>query len=149
RSRHCRRASGPFLARLRAERRRHSEQRRCPFARYRPPSRPTKPQASSPPTAQSRRSPGWTLGLPLRLRSLPPPPSLSRARRQKALEPEVLDRRRDNVIEDQPRHGVGRHRREQDAVAVVPGRIEQAGERTGSEDRRIVETAGPVYDPDL
>ena len=55
--------------------------------------------------------------------------SFGRARRQKALEAERLDRRLDNIVEDQPRHRIGRHRRQQNAVAMMAGGIEQAVER--------------------
>src|SRR5271170_5245208 len=47
--------------------------------------------------------------------------SLRRARRQKALQAERLYRRLDDVIEDQARHRIRRHRRQKDAVAVVAG----------------------------
>ena len=62
-------------------------------------------------------------------------------RRQKPLEAERADRRIDDIIEDEARHGVRRYRREQDAVAVVAGGIKQAFERPAAEDRRIVAAA--------
>ena len=73
--------------------------------------------------------------------------SLGRMRRQKAFEAERFDRRLDHIVEDQARHGVRRHRRQQDAVAMMAGGIEQAFQRPAPEDRRIVAAAGPVTDP--
>src|SRR5208283_5427640 len=74
------------------------------------------------------------------------PRSLGRMRRQEAFEAERLYRRLDHIVENETRHGVRRHRRQQDAVAMVAGGIEQTFQRTASEDRRIVAAARPVTD---
>src|ERR1700722_6568876 len=50
-------------------------------------------------------------------------------RRQETLKAEGADHQIGYIIEDEPRHGVRRHRREQNAVAVVAGRIKQTVER--------------------
>src|SRR5580692_9322023 len=68
-------------------------------------------------------------------------PLLRRPRRQKTFETERPDRRLDDIVENEPRHGVRCHRRQQNAVAVMAGGIEQAVERPGPEDRRVVATA--------
>src|SRR4029077_18913337 len=68
-------------------------------------------------------------------------PLLGGASRQKPLETERPDRGLHDIVEDEPRHGVCGHRRQQNAVAVMAGGVKQAIERTRAEDRRVVATA--------
>src|SRR5262245_20043588 len=67
--------------------------------------------------------------------------------RRKTLDAERPDGGIDLTIDDQPRHGVGRDRCQQDAVAVMAGRIEQAIDRPGTENWGIVAAARPMTDP--
>src|ERR1700691_104267 len=74
-------------------------------------------------------------------------PSFRRPRRQETLETEWRDRRLNNIIEHKPRDRVRCHRRQQDAVAIMPGRVDQALQRPAAEDWRIIAAAGTMPDP--
>src|SRR3954470_4156153 len=69
--------------------------------------------------------------------------------RGKALDPERPDRRLDGAVEHQPGDRVGRDRRQQDAIAVVAGCVDQPVDRPGPEDRRVVTAARAMADPHL
>ena len=64
-----------------------------------------------------------------------------------AIEPERRDQRIGAPVEDQSRDGLRGDRREQDAVAVVSRRIDQALDRAGAQDRGVVAAARAEADP--
>ena len=53
----------------------------------------------------------------------------------------------DDTVEHEPGDRIGRDRREQDAVAMVAGRVDQAGYGRRSENGSVVAAAGAVPDP--
>src|SRR5262245_30532719 len=81
----------------------------------------------------------------LRLPRCEPYPNLFRcAHGRKALDPERPDHGLDRAIEDKTRDRVGGDRREQDAVAMMAGRVDEPGDWTWPQDRRVVAAAGTV-----
>ena len=83
-------------------------------------------------------------GLRHRLDPIPQP----RARR-KPLDAERPDRRIERSFQHQPGDRVGRDRRQQDAVAVMAGGVDEPLRRSGPEDRRVVAAARAMPDPHL
>src|SRR5262245_34802 len=70
-------------------------------------------------------------------------------KRTKPLDAERADRRVHHAVEREARDRVGSDGRQQNAIAVMPGGVDEAIERSGAEDRRVVTAAGAVPDPHL
>src|SRR5712671_2344719 len=70
-------------------------------------------------------------------------------KRTKPLDAERTDRRVDDAVECEARDRVRGDGRQQNSVAVMPGSVDQAIERPGAENRRVVAAAGAVPDPHL
>src|SRR5262249_37768218 len=62
--------------------------------------------------------------------------SLRGARRRKPLDAERPNGRVERAVNDELRDGIGGDRREQDTIAMVPGRIDEPRRRPGSENWR-------------
>src|SRR5690242_19193535 len=75
----------------------------------------------------------------LQLSRCKPYPSLFRcAHRRKAINAKWPDRGLDRAVKDEARDRVGSDRREQNAVAMMAGRVDKAGDRSRTQDRRII-----------
>src|SRR5262245_60410288 len=70
-------------------------------------------------------------------------------KRTKPLDAEWVDRRVDDAVECEARDRVRGHGRQQNSVAVMPGSEDEAIERAGAEDWRVVAAAWAVPDPHL
>src|SRR4029453_7109923 len=70
-------------------------------------------------------------------------------KRAKPLDAERADRRIDDVIECEARDCVGGDRRQQNAVAMVSGGIDEPVDGPGTEDRCVVAAPGPRPAPHL
>ena len=62
-------------------------------------------------------------------------------RRDEPLDAERPDQRLCDPVQHQARDRIGGNRREQNAIAMVAGRIDETWERRGAEDRRVVPAA--------
>src|SRR6516165_10784849 len=74
---------------------------------------------------------------------------LSGAREREAIDAERRKRRINHAVDHGARNQVSGNGRQQDAIAVMPGCINQTLHRPAAEDRRIIATARPMADPHL
>ena len=73
----------------------------------------------------------------------------SRSQRPKSFDAEGPDRRVSGTIEHEFRDSVGGDRREQNAVAMMSGGIDEPVDQSGPEDRRIIAAPRSMADPHL